>query len=126
MVEVGKKSNLNQLINFSILTPFSKGTISDTNCVVKVPKSTDMTKLVSEFVISPFAKAYVSNYEQKSGSTQNDFTNSVEYEIISESGILKKYLVTVIEDLGAASLFSISENLISLYPNPVKSFLYIK
>lgn len=126
MVEVGKKSNLNQLLNFSILTPFSKGTISDTNCVVKVPKSKDMTKLVSEFVISPFAKAYVSNYEQTSGITQNDFTNSVVYEIMAENGTLKKYLVTVIEEKGTTSLFSIAENFICIYPNPVNSYFYIE
>ncbi len=127
MVEVGKKSNDNELINFSFLTPFSKGIISDTNCVIKVAESTDLTKLVSEFVISPFAKAYVSKYEQTSGITQNDFTNSVVYEIIAESGTLKKYLITVKEEeeVGTTSLFSLSEKFISLYPNPVKSYFYI-
>ena len=126
MVEVGKKSNKNELINFSILNPFSKGTITDTNCVIKVPNSTDLTKLVSEFVISPLAKAYVSNYEQTSGVTKNNFTNSVVYEIMAENGSFKKYLVTVIEDKATASLFSTAENFICIYPNPANTYFYIE
>jgi len=125
MIEIGKKSSENKLIDFSILNPLSNGTISDTNCIIKVPNPTDLSKLISQFVISPFAKAYVSNQEQISGITQNDFNSPVIYEIKAENGFVKKYLVTVSEDNSTANLLTISENFIHLYPNPVKNVFYI-
>ena len=57
---------------------------------------TTVTALVATFTASEDATVKVSTTEQVSGTTENDFTNAVDYVVTAEDGVTTKtYTVTV-------------------------------
>lgn len=62
---------------------------------VIVPNGTDIAKLKASFVLSKAASASVKETAQKSGETENDFTNLVYYTITAEDGSKGEYVVHV-------------------------------
>ncbi|PLX10804.1 MAG: hypothetical protein C0594_04365, partial [Marinilabiliales bacterium] len=65
---------------------------------VDVAYGTDLTTLVADFTLSLNASAEVAGVVQTSGTTANDFTTPVVYDVIAEDGItVKGYTVTVNE-----------------------------
>ncbi|WP_436515844.1 hypothetical protein [Ekhidna sp. To15] len=60
---------------------------SEENSVVgETHFQSDITHLIAVFDVSAGASVFIGNVEQTSGVTPNDFTNEVEYKIVSEDG----------------------------------------
>lgn len=68
----------------------------------EVPFGTDVTALIADFTASTDATVEVGGTEQESGTTENDFTEPVEYVVIAENGMTNTYtvIVTIAEDEG--------------------------
>ena len=61
-----------------------------------LPKSTDVTKMKASFqTINSLVQVKVNGVIQTSGSSTNDFSKPVFYEVFAENGKLKKYMVVV-------------------------------
>jgi 6-phosphogluconolactonase (cycloisomerase 2 family) len=95
----------NNMIAFSLNgTPgvISSGGLSQT-IVVKVPFDTNVNGLVATFITSGVSVA-VNGVPQVSGTTQNNFTSSVDYIVTAADGSTRTYTVTVLVS-GASSKF---------------------
>lgn len=115
------------LLTYKFNSPLAAGTLTpDTTggkVQVYVPENTDLTNLIAAFTLSDSATAKIATQEQKSGITANNFTNTVTYTVVSQSGLkTKKYLVTVTKLLG---LYDPSLDLFNVYPNPAQNELTI-
>jgi len=87
-----------QLLTFSFpAISGAVGTINQTNytVAVTVPFSTNVTNLIATFTASTAATVSVNGVPQVSGTTPNDFTNTVIYKITAENGSTRNYYVTV-------------------------------
>ena len=65
---------------------------------IEVPAGTDKTKLKASFKISDKAKLFIGTVEQKSGETENNFSNitdGVKYTLKAEDGTTQDYTVKV-------------------------------
>jgi len=60
-----------------------------------LPQGSNVTNLCPSFDISLKAKLYVNGILQKSGTNCHDFSEPMEYEIVSEDGTSEKYTVIV-------------------------------
>ena len=92
-------SNLKDILSFGfdgLLRP-AEGVINQVSrmITVQVPGETDLSKLKARFVLSPHAVATVGGALQVSGSTINDFTNPVEFQVIAEDNSVRTYMVRV-------------------------------
>ena len=99
------KSSENKIIEFgfkkdsnSSLSGDIKGRINGKTISIEVPSGTDKTKLKASFEISSKAQLLIGNTVQKSGETENDFsdvTKGVMYTVKAEDGSEQKYSVKV-------------------------------
>jgi hypothetical protein len=93
-VQTGK-----QILSFDFLAlmPAVSGTIDQVSKTVNltVTQETPVTSLVASFTLSPAATVRVGATPQISGVTANNFINPLVYTVVSESGSLQDYLVTV-------------------------------
>jgi hypothetical protein len=119
------KSTEKEILTFGLLSPKKTATISDTNISLLVPFGTDVTKLIAEFTVSSLAKVTIQQVEQVSGVTSNDFTNPVVYTVTAEDGSTKEYLVKIEIEKNTASLQQLTDQVISVYPNPVQSVAFL-
>lgn len=62
---------------------------------VTVPYGTDVTALVATFTASTGATVTVGEASQESGTTSNNFTNSVTYTVKAEDGSTQDFVITV-------------------------------
>ena len=88
-VELREKSTENDILTFSFpADETGAATIDATNHTVdiEVAASTDLTTLVANFSLSTAATAAIGGTAQVSGTTANDFTNPVTYDITAEDG----------------------------------------
>ena len=69
--------------------------IDDTKITAEVPFGTNLNELTAIFEISSNAKLFINGIEQISGSTKNDFTNSVSYTIQSLTGFEDTYTINI-------------------------------
>ena len=93
IIEFGFKKDLNSSLSGDI-----KGRINGKTISVEVPSGTDKTKLKASFEISSKAQLLIGNTVQKSGETENDFsdvTKGVMYTVKAEDGSEQKYSVKV-------------------------------
>ena len=93
IIEFGFKKDLNSSLSGDI-----KGRINGKTISVEVPSGTDKTKLKASFEISSKAQLLIGNTVQKSGETENDFsdaTKGVMYTVKAEDGSEQKYTVKV-------------------------------
>jgi hypothetical protein len=67
----------------------------DSTVAISVPYGTDTTTLIATFTISDSATVLVGATPQISGTTANDFTSTVTYEVTAEDGTPQNWLVTV-------------------------------
>ena len=81
-----------------------EGTINyETKAIaVAVPFGTTLTALIATFDLSETASAFVSDVEQTSGTTPNDFSSAVDYNIVGDSGEIETFTVTVSSDGGSS------------------------
>ncbi len=99
---------------FSFSNPPATGTIDHTNKTIKVvvPNDTNVTNLVATFT-APGATVKVGDTTQASGTTVNNFTNSVIYKLTttnSNDASTCSYEVTVKEKLATPSPSTIESN----------------
>ncbi len=91
-------SNLPEFVSYSFdgLTPAVTGTISAVAHTVSltVPFATDLTSLVATFTLTEGATAKVSEVDQESGVTPNNFTSAVTYTLTDTDGDID-WVVTV-------------------------------
>lgn len=93
IIEFGFKKDSNPSLSGDI-----KGRINGTTISIDVPFGTDKTKLKASFEISSKAQLLIGNTVQKSGETENDFsdvTKGVMYTVKAEDGSEQKYTVKV-------------------------------
>ena len=119
------KSTEKDILTFGLLSPKTVATLSDTTIKLTVPYGTDVTKLIAEFTVSSIAKVMIQQVEQVSGVTSNNFTKSVVYTVVAEDGSTKEYVVNVIVEKNTASVHSITEELIAVYPNPAQTRIFV-
>ncbi len=81
---------------FSFLNPAATGNINESAKTIDVimPPGTNLNKLIATFTTTG-SRVKVGSTVQVSGSTQNDFTNSVEYVVEAADGSIATYTVTV-------------------------------
>ncbi len=89
------KSNDKEMLSFGFVSPAVKAQISGTNIMVTLPYGTDVTKLMANFLVSDKATVSVNGTTQVSGTTINNFSNSVVYVVTAEDGTSKSYTVFV-------------------------------
>ncbi len=92
---------------------------------VSVPPGqlSDITKVIASFQISDSARAYVNGVRQWSNNTPNDFSNPVNYQVVSQDSTCKKGYEVRLSILGG---FEVTEKLqVTLWPNPNKGQVHI-
>ncbi len=83
---------------------------------ILVEASAGLNDLVAQFTLSEGATAYVDDVIQVSGTTVNDFTEPLVYNVIAEDGISQnEWTVTVSQDVSVQEIY---ESLFTIYPNP--------
>ncbi len=89
-------SNAKAITAFSIVSPAATGTIDEgaKTIAVTVPFETVITGLVATFVTTG-ANVTVGGTIQESGTTPNNFSNSVDYLVTAADGTTATYTVTV-------------------------------
>ncbi len=89
-------SSSKAITSFSILSPAAEGTINENlkTISITVPYGTPVTALIATFTTTG-ASVKVGLTVQVSGSTANDFTKPVSYDVIAENGSHVSYIVTV-------------------------------
>jgi len=83
--------------SFSIASQTGDSIIDSVNHTVAVlmPFGTNPAALVATFGLSDNATAFVGEVEQESGTTANDFTSSVTYEVVAEDETKQEWTVFV-------------------------------
>ena len=96
------KSSSKLISAFSFAAPAVNGTINNGIISVNVPKGTDITNLIAKFTSSPKSTVYIKDVEQVSGTTVNNFSDTVVYTVVAEDGSSTtfKVVVTVLKAQG--------------------------
>lgn len=81
---------------FSIVNPAVNGTINHESKTVSLvlPPDTDPSSLIANFTAPGYQHVRIDEEEQNSGSTTNDFSSPLTYEIIATDGSTVYYTVT--------------------------------
>ncbi len=83
---------------------------------VLVDASADISTLVAQFTLSEGAVAYVDDKQQESGTTVNDFSEPLVYNVIAEDDVSQEdWTVTVSTDVAVSE---VAELIFNIYPNP--------
>lgn len=108
----------NDILSFSLPEETGVATINNTNHTVEIEiaNGSNITSLTANFALSSQAEAYIGGTLQESGVTSNDFTSPVTYTVEAENGDTQDWTVTVSE--APVGINKISENKISIFPNP--------
>jgi len=83
-----------ELLTFGFVTPGVRGIVQGDQIAVALPAATDPQALVAVFTLSG-GQAMVAGIAQISGTTVNNFTKPVVYQITARDGTMKAYTVTV-------------------------------
>jgi len=96
------KSSSKILSSFKFNNPAATGSIVDGIVKVSVPKGTDISALVATFTASAKSTVYVNDVAQVSGTTANNFADTVQYKVVAEDGsfVIYKVVVTVLKSTG--------------------------
>jgi hypothetical protein len=89
------KSSAKEITAFSFVNPAMTGVISNNAIAITVPYGTDVTNLIANFTVSDAAQVKVLGVNQIAGTTSNNFTSPVQYEVTAEDGSTKLFDVTV-------------------------------
>lgn len=87
------------IISFTLSEQISNATIDAVNHTVQIGvfSGTSLANLTPIFSLSNGATAKVNSVNQVSGTTTNDFTNPVSYEIIAEDGLTNQTWIVTVE-----------------------------
>jgi PA domain/Secretion system C-terminal sorting domain len=96
------KSSSKLITAFSFTTPAATATIKDGVISLSVPKGTDVTNLIAKFTASAKSTVFVGETPQVSGTTPNNFSDTVSYKVVAEDGsfVVYKVFVTVLKSTG--------------------------
>ncbi|NOZ46889.1 MAG: hypothetical protein GXO79_08910, partial [Chlorobi bacterium] len=121
----GQLSSENDFISylFAQSTEISVINTNNNTIVSTVAGGTDLTNLVAVFSLSDGATAYINDVEQVSGTTENDFSNLVIYNVIAEDGTAQMWVVDV--NITGVEQLANYDN-IKLYPNPNSGLFTLK
>ena len=135
-----KKSSKSYLLEFKFERKNNAGLSEDVTGIfnkkdrsvitVEVPNGTDKTKLKASFTVSDKAKLFIGKVEQKSGETENNFSNitdGVKLTVKAEDGSTQDYTVQVyvkikIDTFGfkqADNMLAISEDVDAVHCGPL-------
>ncbi len=120
-------SSENDILAFSL--PDMIGTANIDNgthlITISVPRSANLTDMIATFTLSDYAIAKIDGITQVSGSTHNDFSSTVVYEVIAQDETSQDWAVKVSKPQSARASFA-SENTLKIYPNPGKDVVTIE
>ena len=111
-------------ISFELLDINEQIVNQDTTIIITVPANTDLTKLVASFKVQLNAVVTVRDLNQISGTTANDFTDTVTYLITLANG-KTKYVKVIVKKEQLSKLTSL-ENKTQVYPNPTNGTIFVK
>jgi hypothetical protein len=116
-IDVSNASNFaTEILTFSLPDQLGNSVINETNHTVEVvmPYDTDLSSLVATFTLSTGANANIGGILQTSGTTANDFSDDVIYNILAENGVDNQdwtVTVTIAPNSNTSIfLYSFSEN----------------
>lgn len=99
------------ILNFSFTGQLSSSVVNSTTIDVVMPQGTDLTALVATYTTTPYAVVNVNSTVQTSGTTPNDFTNAVIYNVVAADETAQTtYTVNVSIANGIPSDINISNN----------------
>jgi|GEM_PF-417875 len=90
--------------------------VNGNTITIYLPPGVDKSKLVASFVNSPNSTVQVNGVNQNSGTTANNFTNSVTYTVIAQDGSTQNYTVNIVTDI--ASIDQVVQKFINTYNIP--------
>lgn len=101
------------IVTFDFGFPVSSTQIIDDTVFVEVPYLTDLSNLTANFATSPHAYVRVNDSLQESGTSANDFTSVIAYDVESadETNNKRYYIKVIIADASPTGLF-ISDSVI--------------
>lgn len=116
-------NNENSLLTFSFpgLNPAVEGVFTGTNVKLTVPNGTDVSSIIPTFTNSAASKVSVSNTNQTSGVSDQNFANPKVYKVTAQDGTFKNYTVSVTVLASTKQ----TKTTIDLYPNPGKGLFNI-
>ncbi len=120
-------SGENDILAFSLPDMIGAATIDNGthSITISVPRSTNMADMIATFTLSDYAIAKVDGIMQLSGTTHNDFSGTVVYEVIAQDETSQDWAVKVSKPQGLIAS-SASENTLKIYPNPGKEVVTIE
>jgi len=124
--EVTAPSTETDFLSFSVPGQFGEAEINATNHTINLDvfANTPVTGLAATFTLSERAAASVGNNDQVSGTTANDFTDSVTYTVTSEDIIVTQDWTVKVSELNVTSLNDdLQGKSIKVYPNPTPNRL---
>ncbi len=100
---VFNKNTACNLLSFGIVVPAVSGIITQTTnggtVALTVPFGTNLSSLIAIFNLSDSANAFVNNIKQNSASSNNNYTNIINFKVVAQdTNYSKNYLITL--DLG--------------------------
>ena len=112
--------------SFALDSQVTSATINATNKTISimVGRETDKSSLTPTFTLAPEAIAYISDVEQVSEQTTNDYTNTLYYTVKGVDGVDSDWSVEVKYDNSRISEFKNSNFM--TYPNPAHHYIVIK
>jgi len=113
-------------LSFSFTEEFSPAVIDTESKTIDVVViySSDLTSLIPTFEIAPEAVAKISDVEQESAVTSNNYSEPVEYVVEGIDGISATWTINVSLDVTEVDE-TISET-ISVYPNPASDYIQVE
>lgn len=98
----------NRFLSFSVPNQVGESVIDNANGTISAVVTTPTTSLVATFTVSADATVKVGTTIQVSGVTSNNFSSPVTYSVVSEKGVAKQYVVTILQQLPTPTNPSIS------------------
>lgn len=93
-----------EIIDFSLKDQNTAKTIEDSQITLYVAKGTSVAALNALFELSPGARLFIGTANKISGSNAIDFTNPVQFQVLSEDeSVVKQWTITV--KLGSAVFY---------------------
>ena len=116
----------NDIIEYSFAEQTGAATINtdDHSIQIEVAHGTDLSNLVATYTLSENATAKVDGAEQTSGSTANDFSGDVIYNVKAENGDVQPWKIEV-SIATTTNIYNNTNNNFKLYPNPSNGVLNI-
>lgn len=116
-------NNVAEITDFSFKNIVEKSkTITADNIELLLPAATNVGNLIAEFSTSFGAKVFVNKREQISGTSVQDYTNPVTFQVISQDeSVVKNYTIIVdVEVILTDLVVSLSANSPNSKSNPVE------